>query len=217
MTTTRELTSWSWEQKCRKAVAALETNGFTATYCATPEEASTYILTEAADAQSVGFGGSMTIVALGVEARLAAAGKEIINHANPALSAEEKLLVLRRELTCDLFLCGTNALTLGGELVNIDGVGNRVGAMQFGPKKVIVVAGRNKLVDGGPQEAIQRIKTWAAPPNTKRLNAKTPCASTGFCSNCNSPERICRVTTIIDRKPRLTDLHVLVVNTDLGF
>jgi hypothetical protein len=89
--------------------------------------------------------------------------------------------------------------------------------MQFGPRKVIVVAGRNKLVDGSVQEAIQRVKTWAAPPNSRRLKAKTPCASTGFCSNCNSPERICRVTTIIDRKPRLTDLHVVVVNAELGF
>ena len=66
-------------------------------------------------------------------------------------------------------------------------------------------------------DAIQRVKTWATPPNTKRLKAKTPCASTGFCSNCNSAERICRVTTIIERKPRLTDLHVVVVNAELGF
>ncbi len=217
MSMTDELTAWSWGQKCRKAVAALETNGFTAAYCTTPEEAAQYILREASDAKTVGFGGSMTIAGLGVEAKLAENGKEILNHSMPGLSADEKLNVLRRELTCDLFLCGTNALTLRGELVNIDGVGNRVGAMQFGPRKVIVVAGRNKLVDGSPQEAIQRVKTWATPPNAKRLNYKTPCASTGFCSDCNSPERICRVTTIIDRRPRLTDLHVLVVNADLGF
>jgi len=82
---------------------------------------------------------------------------------------------------------------------------------------VIVVAGRNKLVDGSPQEAVQRVRTWASPPNAKRLNVKTPCATTGFCSNCNSPERICRVVTIIERKPRLTDLHVVIVNADLGF
>lgn len=217
MTMTEELTNWSWEQKCRKAVASLETNGFTATFCAAPADACNYILKEAETAQSVGFGGSMTIAGLGIEAMLAAAGKEILNHGNPSLTPEEKQVILRRELTCDLFLCSTNALTLRGELVNIDGVGNRVAAMLFGPRKVIVVAGRNKLVDGTPQEAIQRIKTWASPPNARRLHLKTPCASTGFCSNCNSPERICRVTTIIDRKPRLTEMHVLVVNADLGF
>lgn len=217
MSMAEELINWSWEQKCRKAVAALESNGFTSLFCETPVEAAAYILQQAADAQSIGFGGSMTIAALGVESELAASGKEILNHGRSDLIPEQKQVILRRELTCDLFLCSTNALTLRGELVNIDGVGNRVGAMQFGPRKVIVVAGRNKLVDGSVQDAIQRVKTWASPPNTKRLKAKTPCASTGFCSNCNSPERICRVTTIIERKPRLTDLHVVVVNTELGF
>lgn len=217
MTMTEDLINWSWEQKCRKAVAALETNGFTALFCDQPQEAAAYIRQQAVDAHSIGFGGSMTIAGLGVEQELAAAGKEVLNHGSPGLTPEEKQAILRRELTCDLFLCSTNALTLRGELVNIDGVGNRVGAMQFGPGKVIVVAGRNKLVDGTVQDAIQRVKTWAAPPNSKRLNVKTPCAGTGFCSNCNSPERICRVTTIIDRKPRLTDLHVVVVNAELGF
>lgn len=212
-----DLTSWSWEQKCRKAVAALESNGFTSLFCATPQEAAAYILQQAADAQSIGFGGSMTIAALGVESELATAGKEILNHGDPALTPEEKQVVMRRELTCDLFLCSTNALTLKGELVNIDGVGNRVGAMQFGPGKVIVVAGRNKLVDGSVPDAIQRVKTWASPPNAKRLKVKTPCASTGFCNNCSSPERICRVITVIERRPRLTDLHVVVVNAELGF
>ncbi|MFA7405893.1 MAG: lactate utilization protein, partial [Pelobacteraceae bacterium] len=139
------------------------------------------------------------------------------NHAKAGLAPDERLDILRRQLTCDLFLSGCNALTLSGELVNIDATGNRVGAMLFGPKKVIVVAGRNKLVDGTAHDAILRVKACATPPNAKRLSFKTPCASTGFCSDCNSPERLCRVTTIIDRKPRFTDLHVLVVNTDLGF
>lgn len=217
MSMTEELTTWSWEQKCRKAVTALEENGFTALYCTTPEEAGSYILKEADDAQSVGFGGSMTVAGLGVEAQLTTAGKEILNHANPNLSREDRLAMLRRQLTCDLFLCSSNALTLSGELINIDATGNRVAAMFFGPRKVIVVVGRNKLVDGTAQEAIQRVKTWATPPNAKRLNFKTPCASTGFCSNCNSPDRLCRITTIIDRKPRFTDLQVVVVNADMGF
>lgn len=214
---TEDLVNWTHEQKCRKAVASLEKNGFTARYCATPQDAAEYIVAGASEAATVGFGGSMSIVALGVEQQLRERGKEILNHASPGLSLDEKLVVLRRQLTCDLFLSGSNALTLNGELVNIDGVGNRVAAMLFGPRKVIVVAGRNKLVDGTVQDAIIRIKSWASPPNAKRLNCNTPCASTGFCGNCNSPERICRATTIIDRRPRLTDLHVLVVNAELGF
>jgi hypothetical protein len=125
--------------------------------------------------------------------------------------------IMRRQLTCDLFLSGSNALTLSGELVNIDATGNRVAAMFFGPRKVIIVVGRNKLVDGTVYDAINRVKNWATPPNSKRLNFKTPCASTGFCSDCNTPDRLCRVTTVIDRKPRFTDVRVLVVNADLGF
>jgi L-lactate utilization protein LutB len=214
---TEDLVHWSHEQKCRKAVASLEKNGFTALYCETAQTATEYILSGAASAVTIGFGGSMSIVSLGVEQILREQGKELLNHGKAGLAPDERLDILRRQLTCDLFLSGCNALTLNGELVNIDATGNRVGAMLFGPKKVIVVAGRNKLVDGTAHDAILRVKACATPPNAKRLGFKTPCASTGFCSDCNSPERLCRVTTIIDRKPRFSDLHVLVVNTDLGF
>lgn len=217
MSMTEELVHWSHEQKCRKAVASLEKNDFIAHYCPTPQDAADYIIASAADAVSIGFGGSMSIVSLGVEQLLREQGKEILNHGSPAYSRDEKLAIMRRQLTCDLFLSGCNALTLNGELVNIDATGNRVAAMFFGPRKVIVVAGRNKLVDGTPLDAIMRVKNWATPPNSKRLSFKTSCCTTGFCANCNSPDRLCRVTTIIDRKPRFTDLQVLVVNADLGF
>jgi len=216
MSITNELVEWTWEQKCQKAVEALGTNGFTAVYCQTPDDARQYILDAAANAAIIGFGGSMTIADLGVQQELATQGKEILNHSISGLSRDQKMETMRRQLTCDLFLSGSNALTTRGELINIDATGNRVAAMFFGPKMVIVVVGRNKLVDGTPQEAIQRVKQWATPPNAKRLNFNTPCAKTGFCSNCNSPDRLCRVTTIIDRKPRFTDLRVLVVNADLG-
>jgi L-lactate utilization protein LutB len=217
MSMTDELLRWTWEQKCQKAVDALGTNGFTAVYCQTPDDARHYILDAADEATSIGFGGSMSVVELGVEAVLKEQGKQILNHGSSDLSRDQKMEIMRQQLTCDLFLAGVNALTFSGELINIDATGNRVAAMLFGPRRIIVVAGRNKLVDGTPQEAIQRVKQWATPPNAKRLNFNTPCAKTGFCSNCNSPERLCRVTTIIDRKPRFTDLRVLVVNAELGF
>lgn len=216
MSQTDELVRWTQEQKCEKAVEALGQNGFTAVYCRTAAEARDYILNEATGADSIGFGGSRSIVDLLVQEDLSAQGKEILNHAAPGLSPEEKMTVMRRQLTCDLFLTGTNAVTLNGWLVNIDGNGNRVAAMTFGPKKVIVVAGRNKLVEGDLQAAISRVKNYASPPNARRLNLNTPCAKTGFCSNCSSPDRICRITTIIDRKSKTMDIHVLVVNDDLG-
>jgi hypothetical protein len=216
MSVTKELVDWTNEQKCLKAVESLGRNGFTAAYCRSTEEAAEYILGQAESAGSIGFGGSMSVHDLRVAEPLRTRGKEILNHSAPGLTLEEKLAVMRRQLTCDLFLTGTNALTLSGVLVNIDASGNRVGSMFFGPKKVIVVAGRNKLVEGDVQAALKRVKNLASPPNAKRLKFNTPCATTGFCSECNSPDRICRITTVIDRKPRLTEMHVLVVNEDMG-
>ena len=159
----------------------------------------------------------MSIVDLKIKERLSEMGKEILISKKPGISPEEAMAVRRRQLSSDLFLSGTNALTLSGCLVNIDNTGNRVGAMVFGPKKAIVVAGRNKIVDGSIEDAIRRVKEWAAPPNAKRLQYQTPCATTGFCSDCSSPERICRIVTIIEKRPKRSDLRVLVVNEDLGF
>jgi len=87
----------------------------------------------------------------------------------------------------------------------------------FGPRKVIVVAGRNKIVDGTIEDAIRRVRDKAAPPNARRLEFDTPCASTGFCTDCSSPQRICRIVSIMERKPARTDVQVLVVNEDMGY
>jgi len=216
MSLTKELTDWHQEQRCQKAVEALGQNGFTSIYCGNANEAHDYIIRHSIDAASVGFGGSRTLVDLGVQQVLEKQGKEILDHGMPGLGPAQKMEIMRRQLTCDLFLTSSNAVTLSGWLINIDGNGNRVAALTFGPRRVIVVAGRNKLVDGDLAAAIYRVKNMAAPPNAKRLNCNTPCAKTGFCANCNSPERICRITHIMDRKPRPADIHVLIVNEDMG-
>lgn len=216
MNLTKELTDWNHEKWCEKAAEALTRNGFTSLYCGSGREAFDYICKEAEKAATVGFGGSLSLADLKVADRLKEMGKELLIHGKPDLALEERQEIMRRQLTCDLFLTGTNAVTLSGCLVNIDGNGNRVASMLFGPKKVIVVASRNKIVNGGTEAAIQRIKEWASPPNARRLGFKTPCATTGFCNDCDSPDRICRITTIIDRKPRFTDIHVLVVNEEMG-
>jgi L-lactate utilization protein LutB len=213
---TIELNDWVSEKKCRKLVENLARRHFTAVYCATAREAAEYILKEAEGAASVGFGGSLSVADLKLTTPLAEKGKEILNHGFPDLTPEQRTAIMKRQQTCDLFLTGTNAVTLDGCLVNIDGNGNRVAAMIYGPSKVIVVAGRNKIVEGDVGEAIRRIKVKAAPPNAARLGKQTPCASTGFCADCDSPQRICHVTTIIDSKPSQTDVHVLVVNEDMG-
>lgn len=215
MDTTRELVTWGYTQKCEKAIASLKKHGFLAKYCETIEEAKKHILNEAIEAANIGIGGSLSINDTDLADRLTQMGKRVMV-VSAGMSFEEQLAIRRSHLTCDLFLTSTNALTLSGSLVNIDGVGNRVGAMVFGPPKVIVLAGRNKLVDGDIAAAIKRIKEFAAPANNKRLNFKTPCASTGLCCDCNSPERGCRIVSIIDRKPVFTEFMILIVNEDLG-
>lgn len=213
---TEELRNWSHEQRCREAVKALNHNRFTALYCESREEAIDYILKQAEEALTVGFGGSRTIVDLGLAGRLEAMGKELLDHNRPGLSLEEKLGVMRRQLTCDLFLASANAITLTGSIISIDGNGNRVASTIFGPRKVILVAGRNKLV-GSVDEGLKRIKAFAAPLAARRLDINVPCAKTGFCIDCNTPDRICTITMILERKPRLGDVRVLVVNEELGF
>ena len=132
------------------------------------------------------------------------------------MSKEEVLEALRGEINSDVFLTSSNAVTMDGKLVNKDMIGNRVAAMIFGPKRVFVVVGVNKIVEN-VKEALERIERVAAPLNAKRLGVKTPCVETGYCTDCDSPDRICRVTTIIERRPSRTDLTVVLVNENLGY
>jgi L-lactate utilization protein LutB len=198
-----------------KAAEALQGNGFAVEMCEDREQTAAYIMAAAETASSVGFGGSVSLVELDLPRRLAEAGKECLIHGSPELTLEQRMVIMRRQLTCDLFLTGTNAVTLDGKLVNIDATGNRVGAMSFGPGKVIVVAGVNKLA-ADAATAVARVRAWAAPPNANRLGVQTPCASTGFCVDCASPQRICRIVHVMEKKPRLTDLTVVLVGEALG-
>lgn len=207
---------WQRRRLMEQAASALERNGFSVRLCDSRQDAVEYILGEAAEATTIGCGGSMTLAELGVAERLAVLGKQMLIHSRPGLSVEQRLEVMRAQMHSDLFLTGTNALTLQGQLVNTDASGNRVCSMAFGPRKVIVVAGANKLTHS-LDEALSRVREQAAPPNSRRLGFDTPCARTGVCSDCNSPQRICRITTIIDRCPRATDLRVCLINDHLGY
>ena len=217
MDTTRDFVDWTSEKQCLQVVKALQENEFTAVYCSNSQEAFDYIITEAQKAKTIGLGGSRSVADLKVVEQLRKKGKEILVSKGSDVTPEQGMEIRRRQLTCDLFLCSTNAVTLSGYLVNIDNTGNRTGAMMFGPRKVILVVGRNKIVTGTIDDAIWRIKDQAAPPNARRLKYKTPCAKTGFCSDCSAHQRICRILTIMERKPARTDVRVLVVNEDLGF
>jgi hypothetical protein len=208
-----EVGLWHLEQRGKRCVESLRKNGFDALFLPEREAVRDHLLTECEKAASIGFGGSMTIAELGIQDSLAGKGKRLLDHGR--VPPEEKASTRLAQLTCDLFLSGTNAVTLNGCLVNLDMNGNRTNAMTFGPKKVVVVAGANKVVTD-VAEGIRRIKSTAAPRNAKRLKLSTPCASTGICEDCSSPQRICRVYSIMERKPPGTDLTVILCGEPMG-
>jgi hypothetical protein len=147
---------------------------------------------------------------------LNARGKTVFDHWQSHLSPQDTLAIRKSQLTCDCFFCSANAISLTGEIVNVDGAGNRTSAMAFGPCRVIIVAGMNKVADD-LAGALQRVRQVAGPMRAKSLNMKTPCAETGICTDCHSPQRICRITTILHRQPVLTPTSVVLINEALGF
>jgi len=207
---------WWIEERAKKTIEKLEAHGFSAIYVRTKEEAVQEIWKHVTPKQRIGVGGSLTIRELGILDRLEAQGCTVYDHWKPGLSKETILGIRRSQMTSDLFLSSVNAITLNGELINIDGVGNRVNSTIFGPEKVILVVGYNKIVED-VQEGIKRIKDVAAPMNAKRLNVDVPCVKLGKCVDCNSPNRVCRVIVIHERKPVLTDILVVLVGEELGY
>ena len=188
-------------ERLERAAEALRRRGYEAAVAASSAEARELALAEAKGAASIAWGGSETLKETGIRAALEASGVEIREH----------------QTVADLFLLSANALTDDGIIVNIDGAGNRVAASIYGPKRVLYVVGRNKIVAGGVDDAIARIKRCACPPNCRRLGKKTPCAATGVCADCDSPDRICKVTVVFDRKPTGVACEVVLVDEDLGY
>lgn len=211
-----EFKPWHNAMIGEKVVAALSKNNFKATYAATKEEAMEKIMALIPTNATVGIGGSHTLKQMGIDTLVEERGNTVFNHNKPGLSPETILEYRHKELSCDVFLTSTNAITMDGKLINTDGVGNRVAAMMFGPKKVIVIAGINKVAET-IADAEKRVKYHAAPINNKRLEKANPCVQTGYCMDCNSPQRICNITTVIHKKPPITDIHVFVIGEDLGF
>jgi L-lactate utilization protein LutB len=203
------------EERLLRAQKSLEGHGIKTRIVSTAEEAKQIILEEVQPGQKVGIGGSRTIESLDVVEGLEAKDCSIYWHWR-GKTPEEVMALRRGQLTSDVFLASSNAVTEDGRLVNIDGVGNRVAAMVFGPPKVILVCGQNKVVPN-LEAAFDRIHQVAAPKNAQRLNTGTPCGVAGQCNDCNASGRMCRVTVIIDRCPSLTELEVILVRENLGY
>ena len=188
----------------------LEARGYAVRVFATGKEAADY-LDAAIDGKSVGFGGSATLDALGLYERLGSHNRTIWHW-----KWEDKDAARREALTTDLYLTSVNALAETGELVNIDGTGNRVAATLFGHRKVYYVVGRNKLAPTY-DEAVRRARNVAAPQRARQLGMKTPCAvSCDRCYDCKSPERICRGLVTLWGPMMGMEAEVLLVDEDLG-
>jgi L-lactate utilization protein LutB len=198
------------------AIESLKKHGFEARLFSTKDEAASYILEMAADCKSVGIAGTHTVRNLGVIPKFEEAGKKVYDHWKLKLGTPDELECRKNQMSADLFLSSANAITMTGEIVNRDGCGNRINAMTFGPGKVILVVGRNKIVPD-LDAAIARIEEVAAPIRAMSLNRKTPCVKTGYCMDCDSPERICMITSIIHRKPFFTQISVAIIDEDLGY
>ena len=197
-------------------VKRLEERGFHALYVQTKEEALKEVVKLIPEGASVGVPGSVTIREIGAMEDLAKRGCTVIHHWNPSLSAEERMDTLQNELLADYFLTSSNAITLDGLLVNIDGNGNRVSGMAWGKNTLIFVIGMNK-VTADIDEAISRTRNTATPPNALRLGLQTPCTKTGYCVNCSSEERVCKALLILERATGGRKTHVILVGEDLGF
>ncbi|MDL2297876.1 lactate utilization protein [Synergistaceae bacterium OttesenSCG-928-D05] len=194
----------------------LEKRGFKAQYAATAEDAKNIIAALIEDGASVGVPGTVTVRQIGLMEALAAKGCKVVHHWDPALTREARLKVLMDEMNTDWYVTSSNAVSMDGSLVNIDGTGNRVAVMSWALGKIIYVIGVNKIT-GDLESAMDRARNIASPANAIRTGAQTPCTKLGHCIDCDSPGRICNVFTIIERCPIGRECHVIVVGEDLGY
>ena len=196
-------------------IKALSLRHFDAYYCASCAEAAEKILSLIPKTDVVSWGGSMTMEALGVIDRVKKGGWRVIDRGT-AQSQEEKIEIMRRALLCDTYLTGANAISEDGEIVNVDGNGNRVAAMTFGPKSVIVACGMNKVVKTA-EDAISRARNTAAPVNAQRFDIRTPCKTTGSCADCKSTDSICSYIVRTRLCKPAGRIKVVLVGEALGF
>ena len=208
-----------WELRLKKCKDALEENNFSAYIAGTPSDAKKIIIDQILPEMGVtsaSWGDSMTLYETGIlpyfkenpEIRL-------IETFGENISRETSMERRREAILTDLFLTGTNAVTETGMLVNLDMIGNRVGGITFGPKYVVIVVGRNKIVST-LEDAMNRIKNFAAPANAIRHGKKTPCVKTSYCMDCKSPDRICNIWTIHEKSHPKGRIKVILINQDLG-
>ncbi|HIJ55378.1 MAG TPA: lactate utilization protein [Deltaproteobacteria bacterium] len=209
-----------WKIRLEEVKSALEGNNFEVCIAPNKEEAKAKFLNEifpGLGVKSVSYGGSMTFVESGIfDAVKNNPDIEFIDPWEKGTPPEESMERRRQALLVDLFITGTNAVTEAGQLINLDATGNRVAALTFGPKQVMLFIGRNKIVSD-LEEAMFRVKNYVAPVNSMRLKRKTPCVKTSYCEECKSPERICNTWTITEKSSPKGRTKIMLINEDMGF
>lgn len=205
-----------YENQANTIIENLKKRQIEGYYCPTCTDAVKKAMELVPANSSVTFGGSMTLTESGVMPALQSREDITFYDRSKASTPEEIQKIYRQAFSCDYYFMSTNAITLDGELVNIDGNGNRVAALVFGPSNVIIICGMNK-VSVNTEEAIARVRNIAAPPNCNRLGRKTPCSVTGVCGDCLSPDCVCNHTVITRRSGAKGRIKVLLVGEELGY
>lgn len=208
----------AWNEKiARSIIEHLEKRRMEGSYASNAAQARDEIVAMIPEEASVYRCGSMTTAGIALWERLAQKpGVKIMDPYRSGLSPEEAMELRRQGLLADVMIASSNAITLDGRLVNLDGSGNRIAAMTFGPKKVILVVGMNKVAPD-LESAMARVKHYASPINVMRIGYKNPCAETGLCIDCRSPQRICNMWSIIEGHMAKGRIHVKLVGENLGY
>lgn len=210
-------TAWRTYHRLRieRAMAAFASRRFETHLFERGSEAVDFLFSAVAAGETVGYGGSETVQQLEIRVRLAEGDVRFIDRSRAGHSYDEQLDVRRQTLAADVFIASSNAVSIDGALVNIDGDGNRIAGLSLGPKRVYLFIGRNKLCED-LERAIFRAKNVAAPALAIQLGVDTPCARTGRCHDCASPNRICQNLSIIERCNPPGRISLLFINQDLG-
>lgn len=204
-----------YEKRAQVLIKNLRSRHFDAYYCETKEAALRQALNLIPEGASVGWGGSVTAEEVGLIDAVRNGNYRPIDR-DTGKTPEERTRIMKQALLSDVFLTGSNAISLDGQLVNIDGTGNRVAAIVYGPDSILVIAGMNKVEDT-LEAAMTRARTVAAPTNSQRFDVQTPCNTTGVCADCKSPQCICNQILITRHCRPAGRMKVILVGEDLGF
>ncbi len=208
--------TWN-ETVAREIIQNLEKRRMSGSYASTASQAKEEIIAMIPEGATVYRGGSMTTVTLGLWDKLSTMpGVKVLDPYKPGLSPEEAYKIRVEAMGADVMLASSNAITLDGKLVNLDATGNRIAGMCFGPKKVILAVGMNKVAPD-LESAMARVKHYAAPVNTIRLGLANPCKEKGLCFDCKTAQRICNMWSIIEGHMIQGRIHVKLIGEDLGY